>query len=968
MNRKKPAALLFFIIFTAAFAGAASGAPEASAIQARISLILIKFPAQSPAEKTTLADEIFGLGEAGIVEVCRRLSPPGIADDSLARYALEAAGTYAMRPGGEKDRNLYTQSIIKALRGSLDPDVKTFLIGRLQQAGGPECLVPLSRLLFDRKLAEPAVQAILALRAPGTDRALLKALGQPEGLNTVTLLRALGEVRSRGAIGRIAPYASSQDAEISEAALFALANIGDPRAEFLLSRIDIASSPRERASAASRYLLFARRLFESGRKDDSLRICRNLLEKCTGPDESQVRSGALTLLARVLGKDALSVLTGALDSPDPAFRARALELALEIPGEGATAQWIAKAPQVAPEAREQIIRMLGRRADRQALGFIKVGLKSDDQAIRIAAIEAVIRLGEDGVAIDLAPLWERAEEEEAEALKKAFLSIPVESAVAQAVKAYDGASVPAKAAIIEILGQRGAREHAGIVLEAAGNEDENIQKKALSTLEAVVREEDLPRTILLLQAAVEPWAIASLQDALAACAQQAIDPEKRAGLIIENMEKAQGQKRINLLRPLSRIGGEKALRAVVAETQSSDPQVRSVAIYTLANWTESQAAEELFKIARAESSAVSRKFVAIVLQGYVRQVTESEGPTEQKLALIKDALSIAREPAEMNVILGGLGRIRSGESLSLIAPFLEDPALQDKAARSAVECALPSPGFKGLIGFEVARILKRAAQFIDSEYDREQAERYANALLIKEGFTPLFNGKDLSGWKGLVKDPPARSRMAAGELRREQEAADDDMRRHWQVIDGTLIFDGQGQSLCTVKDYADFELFVDWKIETQGDSGIYLRGSPQVQIWDPAQWPEGSGGLYNNKAGPAKPLLPADNPVGEWNTFYIRMGGERVTVYLNGALVTADVIMENYWERDKTIYPAGQIELQAHSTPLYFKNIYIRELRLGYGIRQPAQSSTDFLTHTLRLHKQKRKPCLYCLALQRASS
>jgi hypothetical protein len=57
------------------------------------------------------------------------------------------------------------------------------------------------------------------------------------------------------------------------------------------------------------------------------------------------------------------------------------------------------------------------------------------------------------------------------------------------------------------------------------------------------------------------------------------------------------------------------------------------------------------------------------------------------------------------------------------------------------------------------------------------------------------------------------------------------------------------------------------------------------------------------------------------------MLGERVTVYLNGAIVVDDAVMENYWERDKPIYPAGQIELQAHSTPLFFKNIYIRELK-----------------------------------------
>ena len=897
-----------------------------SSIPARISDILARFPAQSPAEKTSLAAEVFGLGEAGIVEICRRLSPPGKADDSLARYALEAAGTYAMRKGGEKDRSLYARAVIKALNAAPDPDLKTFLIGRLQQAGGAESLEPVSRLLSDPRLAEPAVQALLAIHALGTDKALLKALGHSGGSNTVTLLKALGELRIRGATGRIVPFASSQDNRIREAALFALSNIGDPRIEFLLTRIEIASSPREWASAASRYLLFARRLFENGRKSDALRIGRILLEKCTGPEDSQIRSAALTLLSQVSGKDVLPDLVEAMDSPDPAFRACALTIGSEIPGPDATAQWIAKGREVSPGAREQIIRMLGRRGDPTALGFLKDELKSDSRTVQIAATEAAARLGGEGVAIDLAPLWQTAEEEVAEALKKAFLSFPVEVAVSKAVKAFDGGSLPAKAAIIEILGERGAREQAGIVLTAAGNEDPNIRKKALAALEAVVREEDLPLTIHLLQAATERSEILPLQNALAASAQQINDPEKRADLVIKALLEARGQKRIDLLRPLSRIGGEKALRAAIAETQSADPQARSVAIYTLANWPEFKAAEELLKIARAEASSVSRKFVHLALQGYTRLITEYGDAAEQKLALVKDALMIAREPAEINIVLDGLGKIRSGESLSTIAGYLEDPAFQSKAAQSAIECALPSPGFEGLSGFETARILKRAAQFIDSEYDREQVERYADTILVKEGFVPLFNGKDLSGWKGLVKDPPARSKMTPDALRKEQKAADEDMRRHWQVIDGTLVFDDQGESLCTVKDYADFELFVDWKIEPQGDSGIYLRGSPQVQIWDPGQWPEGSGGLYNNKIGPAKPLRPADNPVGEWNTFFIRMAGERVTVHLNGALVVDDVVMENYWKRDKPIYPAGQIELQAHSTPLYFKNIYLRPL------------------------------------------
>lgn len=197
-----------------------------------------------------------------------------------------------------------------------------------------------------------------------------------------------------------------------------------------------------------------------------------------------------------------------------------------------------------------------------------------------------------------------------------------------------------------------------------------------------------------------------------------------------------------------------------------------------------------------------------------------------------------------------------------------------------------------------------------------------------DGFSALFNGKDLTGWKGLVADPPKRAKMTADELTAAQAKADEGMRAHWKVVDGVLVFDGKGQNLCSEKDYGDFELYVDWKIEAKGDSGIYLRGCPQVQIWDLVNdgAEVGSGGLFNNQKNPSKPDTVADKPAGEWNTFHIVMKGERVTVFLNGTKVVDEVVLENYWERDKPIYSKGSIELQNHGNTLYFKNIYVKEL------------------------------------------
>jgi Domain of Unknown Function (DUF1080) len=212
------------------------------------------------------------------------------------------------------------------------------------------------------------------------------------------------------------------------------------------------------------------------------------------------------------------------------------------------------------------------------------------------------------------------------------------------------------------------------------------------------------------------------------------------------------------------------------------------------------------------------------------------------------------------------------------------------------------------------------------------------------GFTALFNGKDLTNWQGLlmVPDPsdtkgkkPKRIpaflvKLPADELAKKQKASDEDMRMHWKVVDGVITYDGKNNNLQTAKEYGNFELYVDWKIDASGDSGLYLRGNPQVQIWDingknnPKKI--GSGGLYNNQKNPSNPLVAADNPIGSWNTFHVKMVGDKVTVKLNGKLVVDNTPLENFWHRGQALPARGPIELQHHNDPLWFKNIYVKEL------------------------------------------
>jgi Domain of Unknown Function (DUF1080) len=200
------------------------------------------------------------------------------------------------------------------------------------------------------------------------------------------------------------------------------------------------------------------------------------------------------------------------------------------------------------------------------------------------------------------------------------------------------------------------------------------------------------------------------------------------------------------------------------------------------------------------------------------------------------------------------------------------------------------------------------------------------------GFTALFNGKDLTGWRG---GDTADHRKYAAMPDAQKQKWTEDMLKHWKVEGGELLNDGHGKYATTEKEYGNFEFLVDYNMAPKGDSGIYLRNVPQVQIWDHTDddkgamgRTKGSGGLWNNSPGaPGKdPLVLADKPAGEWNKFRITMIGQRVSVWLNDKLVVDHALLENYYDRATPVPAKGPICLQTHGAPIKWRNIFIREI------------------------------------------
>lgn len=227
----------------------------------------------------------------------------------------------------------------------------------------------------------------------------------------------------------------------------------------------------------------------------------------------------------------------------------------------------------------------------------------------------------------------------------------------------------------------------------------------------------------------------------------------------------------------------------------------------------------------------------------------------------------------------------------------------------------------------------------------------ASAAQPPAGFTALFNGRDLSGWRGgdtydhrKLLELPAAERDALIAKWTASLTEQKDGKPHWRAEGGELVNDGFGGYATTQQDYGDFELLLDYKLAPNADSGVYLRGVPQVQIWDTAipdtkdiGYAKGSGGLWNNTKGtPGRdPLVKADKPIGQWNALRVVMVGSRVSVWLNKKLVVDHVVLENYYDKAnknlksderRPIPPKGPVQLQTHGGATHWRNIFIREI------------------------------------------
>lgn len=713
----------FILVHTAVIVGMLLRAGPALAEQPDVNAAIEKMPAANAADAQAVFETILQGGAPAISAVCDQVRAPGDGDDHKARYLLGGLAFHVARPDAADERKLFARALLDTIEKAEHPEIRSFLMGLLRWCGGTECLAPLSAFLGDPELTEPATQALLAIRAPGTSEALLSALKKAEGDPATTLVKALGELREARAIPLVAPYAASTDPDVRRTALQALADMvpaaarqrtGTGSPSEILRTAGRTDDRLEQAQNTALLLHHARRLAEAGAKAEGAALCREVLAQAAAESPEHLAPAALHALAGMAGDQALPDLIAAVEHPNRPISVAAMRTLISMDR---------------PKARAELDRILTRGPDHLRLALlatlddstrtahfdaIATNLGHENPEVRAAAIRAMTH------PRGLSALLAYLKSENAQQLpdiQKAILTIAGPDDMNTIAAALAGAPAPARTLLLDLLGQRRATGCFDAVFALTADADAAVRLAAMKALGGVATPDQLPKMTRLLLKTTESSEQTALHRSVIHVSKTMPDAERRADALLAVLPSASPEATEAIVGSLPELGGPAALRAVTAAAAGENEGIRNAALKSLADWPDETAADAMLQAATRTTDLTQK---VLLLRGYVRVIRAGALPAEEKLARYRAALPAAPRPEDKTMILGALVDIKTMDSLLLLGGHLDDPAIREEVASLAVIVACADGDYKGLTGPAARPILVKVADIVKDEATRKR--------------------------------------------------------------------------------------------------------------------------------------------------------------------------------------------------------------------------------------------------------
>ncbi|PXX25191.1 DUF1080 domain-containing protein [Arenibacter sp. ARW7G5Y1] len=925
----------------------AISAQDNRTLDTKVADILMQLPTEDLDHSDRLMQEIIDLGEDGILKITDKLVPLGSGNDTQARYAIQSVSIYSGGKQPKIQNSVVEKALLHAVGAAKHKEVKTFLMDRLIYVGTDASVPVLKGYLSNNDLFKPALAALTAIGTTDASLAILKATEVGDVNKQAAFIEALGALQFAPAEEVLKASVNSSSKIVQERALMALAEIGSPTSyEVLEKAVSSSNYQLDDSKSIIAFIHYGNKLQKKGDKVLSNTVANALLKNCRMDDQLHYRSAGIHILSENEGTAFTKTLLKESKNSNKNYVGAVLDAAGSDLTSTEVALWVKQYKKSSIEIKPLIIRMLGK--SKEMAVFDKVVLKAvedKDVAVREAGIKS-LSYQEKNKALPVLfnSLKQATTPVEYKAIEESLLRLCDAKDSGLLAGQLPNVNEAGKEVLINVLAARNATDQFDTLVAVIDSGSEKVAGAVYRALPSISTDKDFSTLVNLLNKTDKAENINNAQQALLGILDESNG--KYADAVFKEYKKAADKSK--LLPVLASLSNQEALELVSQSLSKGNDSEKMIALDALSNWKNNDALPYLFRSATSSTDGAIRKNA---FTNYLAKVRKSDYPDDQKLLLVRKLMPEAKTLAEKKQVLSAVRNIKTFLSLIFVSEYLQDKELLTTASNVAIAIALPTPGKQdGLSGEVVRDIVSRSIDNLtgpDSQYIKIDVKEFLDKMPNEKGFVSIFNGKDFTGWEGLVQNPIARSKMSSRKLAAEQAKANEQMMKDWYIENGVIGFKGEGyNNICTIKDYGDFEMLVDWKITNGGDSGIYLRGTPQVQIWDIARVnvgaQVGSGGLYNNQKHESKPLQVADNPIDEWNTFRIKMVGERVTIHLNGVLVTDNVVLENYWDRKQAIFAKEAIELQAHGEDLGFRNIYVREIGSGDDLLTEEEKKEGF--------------------------
>ena len=900
--------------------------PQGRTSETIIADALALLPAETPELYNQLMADLISTGEEGLLDLIGRMNPPGEISNEFFEFAI-TGWIHSVANDNDK-REVAVGAVEKALAQPIDKEIKAFLIRQIRTIAGDENVELLAGFLNDDHLSNPAAQALLTIGSDRSAEAILNSLKtKPSEEISINLINALGQTSYSEAESTLLSLLSNNPSENMEKVLLnALAQLGSKSSILPLRKAaESTNYSYNKKSATVAYLTLLNRLNDTESKLVN-KEAKKLLSTSSKLNKQDLKTAATLMLLKQSSAKPANILRNVFKDGNIIYLAGLLNQ-YPFQSDEKSVDLITKELTLSrsPEIEVCLIDWVAKYQPERAIPLIANHTDSPVESVKKAATIALTKLSGDESLLALTEMLKNGDEESVELAKNALLRF--DGDISNNLSSiFNDCSDIGKIAVLNIIANRKMENQYDLVYNQMLLDRSEVKSAAAKTVKDVVTRDNLSDLFGLLEYAEDEEYISDIQEGISASLSN-YDYSEQIGIVIVLMENSSNRHRYYNL--LADIGSDDAMN-LIAESYNSEPgKNRDAAFEALTKMSSFNVIYSLLDIVRGSNNNVELEKVTDAL---IKLISNSDKTGAIKYLYLRETFQFAQNESQKNEILKLLGDTGYYQAMLFVAQFMDNPALKESAALAVMNIALSNSDFAGEA---TTKILNRAAETLsnpDADYQRQSINKYLSENPIDGGFISIFNGENLDGWKGLVMNPIKRAEMTKKQLAAAQTEADKEAAESWIVENGELIFTGKGQNLCTEKQYANFEMLVDWKLYPgpEPDGGIYLRGSPQVQIWDTSRVnvgaEVGSGGLYNNKLYPDKPLRVADQKVGEWNSFRIKMIGERVYVWLNGELVTDNVVLENYWDREQPIFPIEQIELQAHGSKMAYRDIYIKEI------------------------------------------